>query len=152
MDRMLATAIPSSPRRLRNNRRRPSSKVRMELLRPDDPSRRLMSAARSARGIGTLQIGLAILIFVLAIIFSPRNRNPIDRLAPTFLVCLVLLAAPGTLSIVFGSFIQRRKRWAVICMIILASVELLPLAVLLSQAAMAFSLPLMIVTGLFVAA
>jgi predicted Na+-dependent transporter len=104
--------------------------------------------------LGTLQISLAVVIIVVITLVSPPSRNYSQMLLGVSISCLVLLMIPGVLSIVFAAFIRQRQRWAVISMIVLASLELLVLAPFLLRSL--FSLPRnlapLAVIGLFLAA
>src|SRR5437762_2260093 len=103
--------------------RRPRRMIPMPLPPRHDPSRPLLSSARSARGIGILQICLAFIIMILAMFISQRA----DQLIGTCAVCGIL-ALPGMLSVLFAHYIKRSRRWAIIAMIVLASLEMLIVA------------------------
>ena len=128
--------------------------VRMELLPPHDPSRRLIWAARSARGVGWLQIALAGVIVFIAGVTGAQSRRYYGALIAAFLSCLIFLVVPGLLGILFASFIEKRKRWAIISTIVLASLELVVVAPFFARALLRFPnnvVPL-IVTSLFLVA
>jgi hypothetical protein len=119
----------------------------MPLPPRNDPLRPLLSSARSARGIGILQICLGFIIVLLA--FFTGNSN---ALFGAFVVSCIVLVAPGACSMILAHFIERSRRWALVGMMVLASLEMLIVAYFFARGFLMFHLISMGIGGVLMAA
>ena len=91
-----------------------------------DALRPLFIAASSAQGLGVIHLIIGGLIIGLMILHL-RDGATFAQLQSAVLLHCVILIFPGILYIIFSAFMQRRRVWAVIAALVLASLQTLSL-------------------------